>query len=112
MSIPKAATSELGVHVPTVEEFARITRKVIAHEGFDDYLPTALYPNRAHIAALEGVPARADLETIALEWAANGAIGDEEFLVAFKIGPTKFKVIRRNVGIHEEAVFDIRDDGT
>jgi hypothetical protein len=109
--VEAAAASVLGAHVPTVEEFARVTRNVIADEGFDDYLPTVLYPDRAHIAALEGVPAQEDLETIALEWAAHGAIGDEEFLVAFKIAPTKFKVIRRNGGSREEAVFDIRDDG-
>jgi hypothetical protein len=98
--------------MPTVDEFARITRNVIAKDGFDDYQPTALYPNRDHIAALEGVPADADLEAIALEWAAHGAIDGEEFLVAFKIAPTKFKVIRRQAGNREEAVFDIRGDGT
>lgn len=85
----------------TVEEFARITQNVIAEEGFDDYLPTALYPARAHIAALEGVPAGADVEAIALDWAKNGAVGDEEFLVAFKIGPTQFKVIRCDRGSQE-----------
>ena len=68
----------------TVEEFARITER---HR------------------------ARADLEAIALEWAANGAVGDEEFLVAFKTAPTQFKVIRRHRGTHEEAVFDVRDPG-
>jgi len=101
----------VGVAVATVEEFARITQNVIAQEGFDDYLPTALYPTRAHIAALEGVPQSADVEAIALEWAADGAIGDEEFLVAFKIAPTQFKVIRRHRGTQEEAVFDVRDPG-
>ena len=61
------------------------SRGTIEHEGFDDYLPTVLYPNRAHIVALEGVPNGAGLESVALEWAAKGAMGDEEFLVAFKI---------------------------
>ena len=56
--------------VATVGKFTRITQKVIAHERFDHYLPTALCQTRAHIAALEGVPDGADLETIALERAA------------------------------------------
>jgi hypothetical protein len=93
--------------MPTIDEFARITKTIIARDGFDDYLPTALYPGRRHLVVLEGVPEGSDLEPIALEWAAKGAIGDEEFLVAFKIASTKFKVIRRYGGGHEEAVFDI-----
>jgi hypothetical protein len=93
----------------TVDEFARITKKIIARDGFEDYLPTALYPGRRHIVVLEGVPEDAQLEPIALEWAANGAVGGEEFLVAFKIDSTTFKVIRRFEGSQEEAVFDIGD---
>jgi hypothetical protein len=91
----------------TVDEFAIITRRVIAKDGFDDYLPTALYPTRKHVVVLEGVPTGVDLEPIAVEWAAKGAIGDEEFLVAFKVAPTKFKVIRRSAGRQEEEVFDV-----
>jgi len=91
-----------------VEEFAQITRNVIAHKGFDQFNPTTLYPTRRHIAALEGVPPDAEVEALALEWAADVAVGDEEFLVAFKIGPTQFKVIRRHQGTYEAAVFDVR----
>ena len=92
-----------------VEEFAQITRNVIAHKGFDEFNPTTLYPTRRHIAALEGVPPDAEVEAIALEWAADIAVGDEEFLVAFKIGPTQFKVIRRHEGTYEAAVVDVRE---
>jgi hypothetical protein len=95
--------------MPTVDEFARLTKKIIARDGFEDYLPTALYPSRRHIVVLEDVPEDADLEPIALEWAANGASAGEEFLVAFKIGSTTFKVIRRIGGSQEEAIFDIGD---
>jgi hypothetical protein len=95
--------------MPTVDEFAGITKKVIERDGFENYLPTALYPSRRHIVVLEDVPEDADLEPIALEWAATGAIAGEEFLVAFKVGSTTFKVIRRFAGGQEEAVFDIGD---
>jgi hypothetical protein len=88
--------------MPTVDEFARITRRVIARDGFDDYLPTALYPGRKHVVVLEGVPDGAE--------AAKGAIDDEEFLVAFKVDSTRFKVIRRYSGRQEEGVFDAEDD--
>jgi hypothetical protein len=91
--------------MPTIDEFARITRNVIARDGFDDYLPTALYPARTQVVVLEGVPEGVDVERIALDWAAEGAIDDEEFLVAFKVDPTRFKVIRRHSGRQEQGVF-------
>jgi len=94
----------------TVDEFARITRRVVARDGFDDYLPTALYPARRHVVVLEGVPEDADLEPIVLDWAAKGAVGDEEYLVAFKVDATKFKVIRHYSGGQEEGVFDVAED--
>jgi hypothetical protein len=75
--------------------------------GFDDYLPTAFYPSRKEVLVLEGVPKAADLEPIVLSWARKSAYGDEEFLVAFKVGPTKFKVIRRHSGQQEEKTFDV-----
>ena len=69
----------------SIDDFARITQKIISQSGFNDYLPTVLYPIRAHIAALEGAPDGPDLEAIVLDWATKGAIGDEEFLVAFRV---------------------------
>jgi hypothetical protein len=91
----------------SIEEFANITRKVISSEGFDEYLPTVLYPNRKSLAALDGVPQNEDLEPIAVAWATKGAIGDEEFLVAFKISGTRFKIVRRSAGHFESGIFDV-----
>ena len=85
--------------------FAAITRRVIARDGFEGYLPTALYPSRKHIVVLEGIPEVENVETVALEWALSNAVGDEEFLVAFKVSPTHFKVIRRNGPTYESDVF-------
>jgi len=42
--------------VATIEQFARITRTVIADVGFDDFLPKALHVARKAIVAIEGVP--------------------------------------------------------
>jgi len=94
----------------TVDEFARITKRVIARDGFEDYLPTALYPVRNTVVVLEGVPEGSDLESIAVRWAAEGAVGDEEFLVAFKIDAATFKVIRRYAAGQEASVFNSVDD--
>ena len=89
----------------TIDEFAKITRRVIAKDGLDEYLPTALYPARNHVVALQGVPDGLDLELIVTEWAAKGAIEGEEYLVAFKLDSTRFKVIRHYYGGREEGVF-------
>ena len=95
----------------TVDEFANITKKVIARDGFEGHLPTALYPGRKDVLALEGVPEGADLEAIVMKWATKNAVGDEEFLVAFKVGPNKFKVIRRYKGAQEEKIFNASEVG-
>lgn len=94
----------------TIDEFAKITRRIIARDGFDEYLPTALYPGRNQVVVLKGIPAGSDVEPIAVGWAANGAIGGEEFLIAFKVSSTAFKVIRRYSGGEEERVFDVEVD--
>ena len=90
----------------TIEEFARITKKTIARDGFEGYLPTALYPDRRYVAVLEGIPADSDLASIAVEWAVKEAVDGEDFLVAFKVGQGKFKVVWRHSGGQEEQVFD------
>jgi hypothetical protein len=90
-----------------IELFADITRKVIATSGFDDFLPTALYPERKALVALDGVPHDADIETVSLAWAQKNAIGDEEFLVAFKVGHAAFKILRRSPQGIEEGIFSL-----
>lgn len=96
----------------TVDEFANMTMKIILKDGFDDYLPTAIYPSRRHLVVLEGAPENESIEHIAFKWASEGAIDDEEFLVAFKLAPTKFKIIRQYSGCKEEGVFDVPGNNT
>jgi hypothetical protein len=96
--------------VATIGVFEAITRRVITENGFDGFLPTVLYPLRKQLAALDGAPESPDLERIVLAWAAKGAVGDEEFLVAFKIGPNEFKIIRRSREGMEYEAFNVAGD--
>jgi hypothetical protein len=89
----------------TLIEFAKITRNVVSRDGFDGYLPTVVYPERRVLKVLEGAPVGAELESIAVEWASAGANPDEEFLVAFKVDATAFKVVRRASSGWEAQVF-------
>jgi len=89
----------------TLEEFAEITRHVIAADGFDEYLPTVCYPSSRNVKTLVGLPNDIEPEPEVLEWAEKSAKGNEEFLVAFKVDAEHFKVIRRVGPFSEEQVF-------
>lgn len=80
----------------TTNEFAVITRRVIARDGFAEFQPTACYPERKHVKTLAGLPTDIDPEEPVLQWAARGASDGEEFLVAFKVAEDSFRVIRRS----------------
>jgi len=91
----------------TLEEFATTTRHVISENGFEDYAPTAIYPVRALIKILTGVPSEVDTEQVALKWAGQDVGNEEEFLVAFKVDDSHFKVIRKIGPYSEDEVFSI-----
>jgi hypothetical protein len=93
----------------TVEEFAAMTQPVIAANRFDEFLPTACYPKRREVAALEGLPPDIAPEAAVLKWAAKKAKRGELFLVAFKSGPTQFTVMRVQGAQRESAVFEVVD---
>lgn len=76
------------------EDFAVITRRVIAKEGFEEFQPTACYPERRELKSLAGLPADIDPKEAVLDWAFQGAVNDEEFLVAFKISDDCFRTVR------------------
>jgi len=78
----------------TLDEFSKTTQHIISNEGFDAYLPTACYPGRREIKVLTGLPSHVDPEKAVFDWAAKSAQKNEEFLVAFKIDASHFKVIR------------------
>jgi hypothetical protein len=85
----------------TLDEFAAMTRRIIASDGFDDYLPTVCYPDSRRVKTLVGVPPEMKPEEPALEWAVEGAENGEEFLVAFKVDDRHFKIVRQ-VGSYSE----------
>jgi hypothetical protein len=93
-----------------MDAFAGMTRRVIASDGFDAYLPTACYPERRELRVLEDVPFTEQLGAIALEWALSHQEDDEEVLVAFKLDGAHFKIIRRAEGHAEERIYSISDD--
>ena len=78
----------------TLDEFAATTQRVIASDGFDEFQPTACYPDRREIKALAGFPPDLEPEVPVLAWAARSASEGEEFLVAFKTDPKHFRVVR------------------
>lgn len=90
---------------PSIDSFAAITRRVIARDGFDTYLPTVLYPARREVLVLEGAPEGPDLENIGLRWAASGAEDSEDFLLAIKVDEQHFKVFHRSSHGIESRVF-------
>jgi hypothetical protein len=90
----------------TIDEFATISLRIIAREGFVGFQATACYPARGYVRVLS-VPANANIEAIALRWAFDQAAPSEEVLVAFKIGPQHFKVLRREGPQTEDAIFAV-----
>jgi hypothetical protein len=89
----------------TLEEFAEVTRRAIARAEFKNSLPTACYPARRHLMVLEGFSTDLPPEDRVLKWASAAAGPNEEFLVAFRIDPGHFKVIRRVGPFSEDEVF-------
>ena len=89
----------------TVQEFAAMTQRVIDANGFDDFLPTACYPEQRVVTAIQGIPVDVDLESAVLKAAQRRAKDKEEFLVAFKSGASEFTVIRLKGKKRESAKF-------
>jgi len=92
----------------SLNEFIAITQRVVARDGFDDYMPTLVLPARRHIMALEGIPDTVDTEAVARKWAEEHA-GGGDFLLAFKIDARRFKAIERKAGEIEARVVVVRD---
>ena len=92
---------------PEIEQFIETTRNVIQEDGFDDYLPTLLFPDRYEIYVLEAEFDSDNHEAVVQDWLAD-QVGDEDnFLVAFKIDPQHFKLLGRLDDVHHERVYSI-----
>ncbi len=90
-----------------IAAFAEITRRVIARDGFDGYLPTVCVPARKHISVLESIPPEKldHVREIAIAWAEKKAKPDEEYFLAYKEGADSFRVVHHFSGGAEERLF-------
>ena len=89
----------------TIDDFAAMTRRIMARDGFAEYQPTACFPARRQIAVLASVPAGVDIEEASIRWAYGKAHRDEEVLVAFKVDDDHFKIVRRSAESVEHGVY-------
>jgi hypothetical protein len=85
----------------TFDEFSKLTRRVVAHEGLDNYQPTVCFPARREIRVMTGLPADCDIEATLLSWATRTVQHLEEFVIAFRLDAERLKIVRR-VGPYEE----------
>lgn len=89
----------------TLDDFAEVTQRIIANQGFADFRPTACFPIRREIRVLSELPKGQDVEIASMDWARGLAGPDEDFLIAFKVSPVSFKVIRVAGAITESQLF-------
>lgn len=92
-----------------IDQFIAMTRRIIAKNGFEGYLPTLLLPSRKDIRVLEGVPSEEDLERVVARWAARISGPEEDSLAAFKADDTHFKVLARLDGKNSSVVCATQD---
>ena len=90
-----------------ITAFAEITRRVIARDGFDGYLPTLCLPAQKHISVLEGIPTEKleRVRDVAIAWAEKKASPDQEYFLAYKEDADRFRVVHRHSAGTEERLF-------
>jgi hypothetical protein len=93
--------------IAMIEQFIAMTHRVIEEEGFGDYLPTLLLPQRQDVRVLDGIPEGNDIESQAKGWAERSVNEDQDFILAFKVDASHFKVVARIDGINSEKLCDV-----
>lgn len=91
----------------TLDDFAEVTQRIIAKQGFADFQSTACFPSRREVRVLSELPLDQDVEASSMEWARGLAGLDEGFLVAVKVSSASFKVIRVVGATTESRVFQV-----
>ena len=77
-----------------LDQFVKMTQRIIAEDGFDNYLPTLLLPATREVRVLDQV--EGDGESLGItDWLAEQVGPDEDLLVAFKAGDAHFMVVGR-----------------
>jgi len=92
-----------------IQEFAEMTNRIIARDGFDNYLPTLCIPMKRYITVLEGVPEdeQIHIREIALEWAEEKTEPSEEYFLVYKENSESFRIIHQYEGGTEEKSFSV-----
>jgi hypothetical protein len=101
---PRLIANVIRPSTMTIDDFIAMTRRIIAKDGFEEYLPTLVLPERRHVTVLEGMPSDVDPETASREWATSEAGENEDYFLAVKIDPVRFKVVARLGGVEQERV--------
>ena len=91
----------------TVDDFVDVTQRVIARDGFEDYIPALVLPQRSHVIVLEGIPSGVNVDTAARAWAARESEDREDFFLSFKADRHHFKVVARLAGLYRECVVTV-----
>lgn len=77
-----------------LDQFVKMTQRIIAEDGFDNYLPTLVLPATREVRVLDQV--EGDGESLGItDWLSEQVGPDEDFLVAFKAGDAHFMVVGR-----------------
>ena len=93
-----------------LDQYATMTRQVIASTGFQDYFPSIIFPARQTVTVGTLVDFPEDIEgpeSFVLQWASHQVQNGEEFLVAFKVDADHFKIIRRIGPYSEEETYSV-----
>lgn len=78
-----------------LDQFVKMTQRIIGEDGFANYLPTLLLPAKREVRVLDDVGA-SDEQTLRItDWLAEQVEPDEDFLVAFKVDESYFMVVGR-----------------
>ena len=77
-----------------LDQFVKMTQRIIAEDGFDNYLPTLLLPATREVRVLDQVDGGGESLGIT-DWLAEQVGPDEDFLVAFKAGDAHVIVVGR-----------------
>ena len=77
-----------------LDQFVKMTQRIIAEDGFANYLPTLVLPATREVRVLDQVAGGGESRGIT-DWLAEQVGPDEDFLVAFKAGDAHFMVVGR-----------------
>jgi hypothetical protein len=92
-----------------IDQFVQMTQRIIAGHGFEDYLPTLLLPDEGNVVVMESDFEMSDHEPQARAWLAERVAPGQNFLAAFKVSETQFKVVGVMAGTAIERVYTAGD---